>query len=93
MGFISIPKILVSCAYKIPIRPMDLTSHIRPRSINLVIISCPKNIMGPCARHIVCSVGQYNVICYDEANFLQLILWERIAHLALEQLEFEQFPL
>lgn len=48
--------------------------------------------MGPCARHIVCSVGQYNVICYDEANFLQLFLWERIAHLALEQLEFEQFP-
>lgn len=33
MGFISVPKILVSCAYKIPIRPMDLTSHIRPKSI------------------------------------------------------------
>lgn len=38
--------------------------------------------LDECGRNIAGSVGHFDVVCYVEANFLQLFLWELFASMA-----------
>lgn len=41
------------------------------------------------SKNVVKSVEQYEVVSYANANFLQLLLWERFGALSLMLIEFK----
>lgn len=47
--------------------------------------------LDECARNIIRSVGRYDVICYVDANFLQLFIGN--VSFTPKLLEFEQVPI
>lgn len=48
--------------------------------------------LDECGRNITRSVGRFDVVCYVEANFLQLYLWERFASIAPVPTTFAPVP-
>lgn len=48
--------------------------------------------LDECGRNIARSVGRFDVVCYVEANFLQLYLWERFASIAPVPSTFAPVP-
>lgn len=59
-----------------------LLAQKKPVALRLWFLGSLFKSLDECGRHIVRSVGCYEVICYAEVNFLQLFLWERFALLA-----------